>query len=368
MPVSPCPICGYDAPAAPCAHCAGAPHEPSLGAQRRDGVADVLAGLQAPLRGLYFLASTRGTKRWLVPPFLITTALFAWAFVWLSGALSGWIDALRAQSEQGLEQMPTWARWLLSSGALWFLAHAGGFLVAFATLFFAGLFTFSIVYEALCGPFLDTVHARIEARWFGSDPRDRIRPPVEIATARVLGRAAIALALIAGAIVLGAFQTGAVRWSAWLAGPPLALLAVAAFDRTWGRWLAAFLAEQLATLWVSLVASLIALALLVLFLPLKFVPVAGWFLFAGAAGFATTLTLLDIPFTRRNWSLRQRLRFLTGNFGAVIAFGATSGLLFIVPVVGPVLLVPAASVGGLWLLCRLDKNPLRPLDRRAGGA
>ena len=40
--------------------------------------------------------------------------------------------------------------------------------------------------------------------------------------------------------------------------------------------------------------------------------------------------------------------------------GIMAGLLFLIPFVGPILMVPAASAGGLWLVCRVDKGFLRP--------
>jgi len=77
------------------------------------------------------------------------------------------------------------------------------------------------------------------------------------------------------------------------------------------------------------------------------------------AGFATAIGLLDIPFERRGIRVRQRLRFVFRNLPAMLAFGIVAGLLLAVPVAGPILMVPSASIGGLWLLCRLDKEALR---------
>ena len=54
----------------------------------------------------------------------------------------------------------------------------------------------------------------------------------------------------------------------------------------------------------------------------------------------------------------MRLRFILGNLPALVAFGVVAGFLLAVPILGPVLMVPSASIGGLWLLCRLDKAPL----------
>ncbi len=305
MKVIPCPRCGYDAPTSPCAFCGGAPRDPSF---ERTG-SELGAGFQAFVRGLYFLGSTSRTKRWLVPPLAATSALFIATFVLLERLLSGWIDALRQSANAELAVNPEWLKhaleWFLSSAALWWILQLGGFAVVAIAMFFAAVWTFSIVYEALAGPFLDVVHARIEARWFGIDPRSRLD----------------------------------------------------------GGSFAQRLARQGATIATSLQATLLAFALLVVCLPLKFVPLFGWLLFGAAAGFCTAISLFDIPFSRREWSLGQRVRFLRAHFGAVVAFGATAALVFVIPFVGPAVCVPAASVGALWLVCRLDKNPLRPLDR-----
>jgi uncharacterized protein involved in cysteine biosynthesis len=99
--------------------------------------------------------------------------------------------------------------------------------------------------------------------------------------------------------------------------------------------------------------------LLVICLPLKFIPFVGPILFGAAAGFATAISLMDIPFSRRRWSMSQRLSFFTGNLLPLVAFGSVAGLVFLIPLFGPILMVPAASIGGLWLVVRLDKSKLR---------
>jgi uncharacterized protein involved in cysteine biosynthesis len=98
---------------------------------------------------------------------------------------------------------------------------------------------------------------------------------------------------------------------------------------------------------------------LIFALPLYFVPVLGYFLFAAACGFATAVGLMDIPFERRGWSLKQRMRFIGHHILPFMTFGVMAGMLLAIHIIGPVLMVPAASVGGAWLLCRLDKSFLR---------
>lgn len=308
----PCPRCGYPAPDAECTHCARLT-EVSLVAPRAGASAELAAGAQALVRGLYFLGSTRGTKRWLVPPFLVTTTIFALVSFGLFELVDGWITALRTQGEAELAFEPRWfadaLQTVIQSAAMWWIVSLGGYALAFVVAFLVALWTFSIVYEALCGPFLDVVHARLERRWFGADPR-------------------------------------------------------ATWDAARGEsGFKALVLRNLATVWTSVKASIFAGVVLVLAFPLQLVPFVGGALFAIAAGFATAVSLLDIPFSRREWSLRQRLAFVGDHATAVIAFGTTAGLLFLVPFLGPLVCVPAASVGGAWLVCRLDKKRLRSLDR-----
>jgi uncharacterized protein involved in cysteine biosynthesis len=88
----------------------------------------------------------------------------------------------------------------------------------------------------------------------------------------------------------------------------------------------------------------------------QFVPVVGPPLYAGIAGFSTALTLLDIPLSRRSWTVRRRLAFVVRYLVPVTMLGLSTGLLFLIPVLGPLVAVPSASIGGLWLLHRLDKS------------
>jgi uncharacterized protein involved in cysteine biosynthesis len=373
MQVLPCPLCGYDAPDAlvrGCPHCRLAPLEPTLRRPRAGPIAGIWTGLAALPRGLVILATTRGVKRWLVPPFVLTLGAFALLFWWLWRWVNHVIDAIRSSTPASLPWGEGWLRdateWVLRSGALAWLANLGGFLVVLVVGFVAALWAFSIVYEALSGPFLDEVHGRLEERWFGSNPRDALSRPTALSPSRCGALTALAAIPALGAVVAWWFLEG---WPAWLVlvlGVPLPFLALSLAKREYGRWLAWAIGIEAETLWVSVKASLIAGAVLVLFFPLKFVPVVGYVMFGCVAGFCTALSLLDIPLSRRQWKLRARLAFLARHAPAMIAFGVLSSLLFVVPVIGPALMVPAASVGGLWLICRLDKDFLRPAEQRLG--
>src|SRR5690606_27252546 len=64
--------------------------------------------------------------------------------------------------------------WLLRLRALLWLTNMASLLAFLFLGAVAAFWAFSIVYEAVAGPFLDEIHGRIEARWFGRDPRDRL--------------------------------------------------------------------------------------------------------------------------------------------------------------------------------------------------
>jgi len=305
----PCRTCGYHAATEECPLCVHAPREPSLRRAPARGVARLFEGFRALWHGLRILVTTPRTKRLLVPPFLLSSAVFAlvfaWAWSWISSVLRGLDQGLESE----LQDLPALLRpvvgWLVQTGALLFSARVLAFVALALTASLVFLWCFSVVYEAFCGPFLDSVQARIEARWFGSDPRAQLEEQGQRPTlARRIGR-------------------------------------------------------ELSTLLTSIKASLLALLVLLAFVWVKFLPLLGVPLFAVVAGFATALTLLDIPFSRRGWTVRQRLAFLRDHLPEWISLGVGSGLCFVLPVLGPLIGVPVASIGGLWLFVRLDKSRLR---------
>lgn len=91
-------------------------------------------------------------------------------------------------------------------------------------------------------------------------------------------------------------------------------------------------------------------------LPLHLVPVVGSLTYSAIVGFATALGMLDLALERRDLKVAQRLEFAFHHLLPVAAFGVVTGAVFAVPIVGPMLAVPSASIGGLWLVCRLDKG------------
>lgn len=365
---APCAYCGYlseastESPAA-CRDCAGAPLELSL--RERSGTwSGVRAALGAIPRGVGFLVSTRGTKRWLVPPALTTFAAFGALSWWLYGWAAEGIEQLQSSAGEYLPAGPAWWRatveWLVTKTVLFALAKLTGFALAAAVGFVVMLWTFSLLYELLAGPFLDEIQGKLERRWFGRDPRDERERPSGITPAECAklstACAVVTLALIGASLAVA--QRGATL------GAALASFGVCyALVRrrpAFGAWLGWRTAIEARTLAASLQATALSGLMLAFALPVLFVPLVGYPLFALAAGFTTAISLLDIPMSRRRWGLSLRLSFLAHHAPAVLSFGAVASLVFVVPILGPLLMVPAASVGGLWLLCRLDKSCLRP--------
>ena len=376
MRTVPCRLCGYHAPDERCPHCGHAPVEASLARPLRGGWTGALDGLLALPKGLAFLARTPGLKRWLLPPLLVTSALLLGALWFLAAEVDRRLDAalpegiVLDESWSWLDELSArwdWlkASWVFLVGAAEWTLNQGWVLVTSQPLRLVGWFLvgslvawycFSIAYEALAGPFLDEVQGRLETRWFGEDPRSRLERPNDIPVERCIALSAVGLAFAAAAGALAWTSLGG--WYALLA-LPLIVLPGALVDRRYGAWAAWVLRVEAVAIRASLQATVLTTALLILALPLYFVPFVGYFLFAVVCGFATAVGLLDIPLERRGWRLNQRVRLVTRHLLPFTLFGVAAGLLLSVPIVGPVLMVPSASIGGLWLICRLDKEFLR---------
>ena len=323
----------------------------------------LIDGLSAVPRGMLFLLSTRGTKRLLVPPLVLTCAAFALLFAAAWAGFERLLEATKLGSAAPLDIETDWLRealeWLIRQSVVVWTAQVGLFLGVFVVSSFVAMWTFSIVYEALAGPFLDEVQGRLETRWIGTNPRDDLERPTDLSARTCAWLTTAAGALTAVALALAFAADPPARWIL-LAASPLPFAAAAAAVRGYGTWLAWVARVEGRTLAVSLKASLLAGSLLLVFLPLRLVPFGvGYLLFGAVAGFTTAISLLDIPFSRRGWSLRQRLAFMREHALAMTAFGAVASLVFVIPVAGPVCMVPAASVGGLWLVMRLPKHGLR---------
>lgn len=364
---TPCRLCGYDAPGAECPHCRHTSSDPSLRDERVGFVRALVDGARAVPNGAYLLLTTPGVKRWLIPPILLTLIAFVVMFTWSLGLVDLLVEAASVEDIEALGLEEGWLKvavaWLLERGVATLLARISGVLLWIVLSSVVALYAFSIVYEAIAGPFLDEVQGRIEERWFGHDPRNELERPTSLPV-----RACVRISLLAAApalvlLIAGWIVPGLLGWLL-LVATPLPFIAAGQVNPEYGAWLWWVVKLEGHTLWVSIKASLFVGLLLLMFFPLKFVPVIGLPLFMAVAGFGTAITLLDIPFSRRGWTLTKRLQFMVHNAAALTAFGAVSSLLFLIPVLGPIVMVPAASIGGLWLVVRLDKDSLRPLDSR----
>jgi len=360
MPVTPCATCGYDSPESACPHCSLRPEDsfigpPEAGFGKRIGI-----GLAALPQGMWLLLTTGGVKRYLIPPVLLTSLAFAYLFFRVWNLVKQVLDSAQLNDPNILSLEEGWLRdavvWFIETGAVAVAGYTASFFTFLVLSAFLAFYTFSILYEALAGPFLDEIHGRFEQRWFGADPRDTIQRPTTLSTARC---ALLTGGSVAAGLALFFMLSNPETWLDLLF-IPIPLLVLALLHRDFGRWFLWVVQTEAGTLWVSIKAALFAGLALVLLSPLHFIPIVGSFLFGFMAGFPTAITLLDIPLSRRQWSTSQRINFVRENFLPVTAFGAVCGLLFIIPIIGPLVMVPSASVGGLWLICRFDKTPLQP--------
>ena len=113
----PCPLCGYDAPTETCPHCGREPAERSLGRKLAGPFTGALDGLMAVPFGLWFLATTRRVKRWLVPPLILTTAVLVISLWWLFSFLNGLMEE-HGPGEFDLGDGSGWA-WLQERTESW---------------------------------------------------------------------------------------------------------------------------------------------------------------------------------------------------------------------------------------------------------
>lgn len=374
--ISPCPLCGYHSPAESCTHCGRGHGAPRSQMTRKPvgGTSAVLVGATALLQGLGILIGTRGIKRFLLPPLALTSAIFFATIYFAYGIVNDWLNSSLGGGDDKLA-LSTWdegwwrtsIEWLLNDGfGIAFMR--GSSWVLFALLSWAiAWYCFSLIYEALAGPFLDEVQGRLEAGWFGKDPRAAIARPTDLPAstcaknAWFLGLVGVALSiasltLLSGDWMLLAVPAFAIPFLVAMSPSGFPGLRGASEFSKWLRWIAAI---ESRALWVGIEIAVITLFLLVLLLPLNFIPLLGPLLYSGLVGFGTAIGMLEIPMERRGWPLRMRLAFLTRNIGPVTIFGATAGLVFAIPLLGPIVAVPAASIGGMWLVIRLDKSFLR---------
>jgi uncharacterized protein involved in cysteine biosynthesis len=364
MQPTPCRLCGYDAPGPDCPHCSHRSDLASLTDRSNSFVGGLLDGLRAVPQGLTLLLSNRGVKRFLIPPVLITFVVFIALFTWSMGIIELMVKAVELEdmSQLGLEEgwFKVMVVWLIQKGVAGVFAQVSGVVVWLLLSSVVALYTFSVVYEAVAGPFLDEIQGRLEVRWFGCNPWDAKERPTDIPVSRCITLSAIAGVSSLLLLLVPSFGLTGIWW--YLSGLRVLIpfIIMATFDRQYAIWLGWVVRVEGHILWVSIKASLVVLMILVLFIWVKLIPLVGVPIFMAIAGFGTAITLLDIPFSRRNWSLGQRYQFMRRHALSMIGFGLVSSMVFLVPFFGPLVMVPAASIGGQWLVIRLDKDHMRP--------
>lgn len=306
--------------------------------------------------GARLLVRGPGLKRVLIAPALLVTGFAAWLqTAWTAPGL----ERLFAASDADAEALSWWERslsWITSSwlgellhGVSWFLALA-------ITLWLA----FTLLFEVVAGPFLDEVQARLEARWFGADPRSGSARPAELACDGA-GRTTLIGLLASAAAAAVLVWLAPTPWLALLAPLPV-FGALAARDRRYRGWLRWTAAHELGLLWTSAKVALLSAAVLLALIWLPFVPLIGAPLWVLVSGFLLALGLCDVAFSRRGWPARARIRFVRDQAPAFGAFGLVGGALVGIPFLGPLVAVPCLSIGSLWLLTRLETG-VRPSDR-----
>lgn len=381
----PCPRCGYplEGPSL-CTVCGWrgsgveAPLPPSspLPNKPARGVAALVAGIWAFPRGFLLFATGRGVKRLLLPPFAITVLFFCGLIYSAERGLSELLDSSLATGEEGRMALnsldPGWWRtsleWFLNDGFGIELLRGGSWLVFIALAVLFAWFTFSLAFELIAGPFLDEIHGILEERWFGLDPRKLRSRPTDLA-ASTCARNSWLLGISGAALCAVAFWQLTGLATLWAFGAFLLPFALAAIPgglpglpggREYAKWLRWVLGDNTRALAASATVALLTLLLLIVAFPLNFVPVVGSLLYGGVVGMGTAIGMLDLPLERRDLTVSQRLSFATGHLGPVCLFGAVTGAVFSVPIIGPMVAIPAASLGALWLVCRLDKGFLNP--------
>lgn len=308
-------------------------------------MAQAIAGASAPFIGLQALATLRGVKRWIVPPTVATVTL-------LIGALYGlWHTIADATADDGERvdlDFPGWLAWLewaFEWVANQDYARAGGVLLFLVVAFLAWWFLYAIVFEVLAGPFLSRMQARAEDHWLGGHG-ETVEHPFETR----------GLMLLTAALGLGGV-------AAWFAPNGYGLVAFAApLVVLWASlpafraWFGPFVRLEGRAAIQGGVVALVALVGSLPFLLLHFLPGVGSLLAAGAAGFFLAIGTLDLALERRGWSLDGRFALARHCALALVAFGAVCAFLFALPVIGPLIMLPSASLGGTWLVSKLDKS------------
>lgn len=376
LKLPPCPRCGYPAQdISVCTTCnrracnetarAPLPKAPAR------GTAALVAGAMALPRGVLLLFEARGIKRLMLPPFAITCVIFGSLIAASKSALGTWLNTSLPDAPGQPMRLTSldegWWRssleWLLNDGFGIELLRGSSWLLFIVLVALFAWTCFAIIFELVAGPFLEEIHGILEERWFGADPRKLRNRPTDL-PAKICAAYAWRLGAIGAAIFTIAFWN--LNGIASLIAFPmfLAPFAIAAIPngipglkhgQAFAKWIRWVLIDNSRTLGASLTVAVITLILVIIAFPLNFIPIVGSFIYAALVGMACAIGMLDLPLERRDYTVKQRLAFATRHSAPITLFGIVTGALFTIPIIGPMLAVPSASIGALWLVCRLAK-------------
>ncbi|MDF1797681.1 MAG: EI24 domain-containing protein [Planctomycetota bacterium] len=367
-----CPVCGFGRADFEARTIGETTRRPPTGKGPSRGIGALVAGALAFPTGLGIFFGNPRIKRYLLPPLALAMVVFVVVIAWTRGLLSDFLDQNLGTGDEDvvLDSFdPGWWRssleWLLNDAWGLELLRGSSWILFLLLATVLAWYCFSLVYELFAGPFLDEVHGIIEERWFGADPRKALDRPTDLAASicarncwilGVVGSLAFAFAFwqLTWPWLLLSFALFAAPFLAAMTPSGLPILREGKQFGVWLRWVVSF---ESRSLWIGLEMSLISLLFMVVFLPLYLVPLFGPFLYSGAVGMGTAIGMLDLPLERRGWSLSQRIALVSRHPLPIMAFGVVTGAAFTVPIIGPMLSVPAASLGAMWLICRLDTGP-----------
>ncbi len=99
------------------------------------------------------------------------------------------------------------------------------------------------------------------------------------------------------------------------------------------------------------------LIIIILALPLLFIPVAGWVLFIFIISLITAVDFLDVVMARKKYTLKEKIAFIKMNKMAFTMFSIPFLLLFWIPVI-QIFIIPGATIGGTKFFLETEKKDI----------